>query len=209
MCLGRSPENDWSVEWNPLWNFSRVHHEEKLCDFFFNLGQWFRRCRLKDFLSGALVVLLFGAAEPFMQFWKMASCWIFFWSYMEFGPVVQKMWIKDISCLKLWPPLCSADPNHLCNFSRRYHEEQFFEIVLNLGQWYRRRCRLKDFLSEALATLLFSGAEPFMQFWKRASWGTFMCSYMKLGPVVQDEMSFKEKVNGRTTDEDRSQAQVS
>ena len=36
-----------------------------------------------------------------------------------------------------------------------------------------------------------------------------MCSYMKLGPVVQDEMSFKEKVNGRTTDEDRSQAQVS
>ena len=33
-----------------------------------NLGQWFRRCCLKDFLSGALAVLLFGAAEPFMQF---------------------------------------------------------------------------------------------------------------------------------------------
>ena len=45
-----------------------VHHEEQFCDFLFNLGQWFRRCRLKDFLSGALAVLLFGAAEPFMQF---------------------------------------------------------------------------------------------------------------------------------------------
>ena len=25
--------------------------------------------------------------------------------------------------------------------------------------------------------------------------------YMKLGPVVQEKMSFKEKVNGRATDE--------
>ena len=39
--------------------------------------------------------------------------------------------------------------------------------------------------------LLFSGAEPFKQFRKRASWGTFMCSYVN--PVVQEEM-FKEKV---------------
>ena len=37
-------------------------------NFFLNLGQWLRRCRLKDFLSGALAVLLFGAAGPFMQF---------------------------------------------------------------------------------------------------------------------------------------------
>ena len=36
--------------------------------FFLNLGQWFRRCRLKDFLSEALVALLFGGAEPCMQF---------------------------------------------------------------------------------------------------------------------------------------------
>ena len=27
-----------------------------------------------------------------------------------------------------------------------------------------------------------------------------MCSYMKLGPVVQEEMSFKEKVYGWTHD---------
>ena len=34
---------------------------------FLNLAQWFRRiCRLKYFLSGALSVLLFGAAEPYL-----------------------------------------------------------------------------------------------------------------------------------------------
>ena len=31
-----------------------------------------------------------------------------------------------------------------------------------LGQWFRRRCLLKDFLSGVLATLLFSEAKPFM-----------------------------------------------
>ena len=36
------------------------------------------------------------------------------------------------------------------------------KLFLNLGQWFR--CLLKDFLSGALATLLFSEAEPFMQF---------------------------------------------
>ena len=51
---------------------------------------------------------------------------------------------------------------------------------------------LKDFLSGAFAALLFGGAELFMQFLKRASLGTFMLSYMKFGPVVQEQMSFKE-----------------
>ena len=53
------------------------------------------------------------------------------------------------------------------NSGRGYYEEQFCEIILNLGQWFRRRCCLKDFLSGALEALLFGGAEPFMQFWKR------------------------------------------
>ena len=53
--LCRSPENDWSVEWNHMWNFGRVHHEEQFYEIILNLGQCFRRrwC-LKDFLSGAL-----------------------------------------------------------------------------------------------------------------------------------------------------------
>ena len=68
---------------------------------------------------------------------------------------------KGISYLELWQPLSSAERNHLCNFGRGYYEEQFCELMLNLGQWFR--CRLQDFLSGALAALLFHDGEPFMQ----------------------------------------------
>ena len=34
--------------------FGKVHHEEQFCEIILNLGQWFRRCSLKDFLSGTL-----------------------------------------------------------------------------------------------------------------------------------------------------------
>ena len=69
---------------------------------------------------------------------------------------------KDTSYLELWPTFCSAEQNHLCNFGRGYQEEQLCEIILNLDQWFR--CQLKDYLSGALAALLFGGVEPFMQF---------------------------------------------
>ena len=46
------------------------------------------------------------------------------------------MSFKDISYLELWQPFCSAEWNHLCNFDRRYYEEQFCEIILNLDQWF-------------------------------------------------------------------------
>ena len=39
-----------------------------------NLDQLFRKCRLKIFLSIALLALLFSAAKPFVQFWTRASC---------------------------------------------------------------------------------------------------------------------------------------
>ena len=29
---------------------------------------------------------------------------------------------------------------YLCNFGKEYYEEQFCEIILNLGQWFRSRC---------------------------------------------------------------------
>ena len=45
----------------------------------------------------------------------------------------------------------------MCNFGRGYYEEHFCEIILNSGKWFRRRYRLKDFLSRALAALLFGG----------------------------------------------------
>ena len=47
----------------------------------------------------------------------------------------------------------------MCNFGRGYQEEQFCEIILNSGQWLRRSRFLKDSLSGALATLLFSRVE--------------------------------------------------
>ena len=51
----------------------------------------------------------------------------------------------------------------MCNFGKGYYEEQFCEIILNLGQWFRR-CRLKDFLSGALVALLFSVANHLCNF---------------------------------------------
>ena len=103
---------------------------------------------------------------------------------------------KGISYLELWQPFSLAECNHLCSFGRGYQEELFWIWVSGPGG---------EFFS--LATFLFSGAEPFMQFWKRASWGTFMWSYIKLGPVYQENMSFKEKVyartDGRLTDDGR------
>ena len=58
---------------------------------------------------------------------------------------------RDISFLQLWQQFCSAEQKHLCNFGRECYEEQFCEIILDSGQWFRSRCSLKDFLSGALA----------------------------------------------------------
>ena len=44
----------------------------------------------------------------------------------------------------------------------------FCEIILNLDQWFRRRCHVKYFLSTASSALLFGGVVPFVQFWWRA-----------------------------------------
>ena len=77
--------------------------------------------------------------------------------------VQMEMPFKGISYLELWRPFSWTERYHLCYFGKGYYEEQFCEIILNLGQWFRRRCGLKDFLSVALAALLFGGAQPFMQ----------------------------------------------
>ena len=49
----------------------------------------------------------------------------------------------------------------MSKFGRWYQKEEFCGFISNLGQWLRRRCRLKDFLSGALAALIFSGVKPF------------------------------------------------
>ena len=55
------------------------------------------------------------------------------------------MSFKDISYLELWQPFCSAERNLLCNIDSIYYEDQFCEMILNLDQWFRRRCLLKIF----------------------------------------------------------------
>ena len=64
------------------------------------------------------------------------------------------MSLKDISNLELWQPLCSVEQNHLCNFGRRHHEEQFCEITLNLDKWLRRCLKIY---------LIWSSGSPFVQ----------------------------------------------
>ena len=44
---------------------------------------------------------------------------------------------EGISYLDPWQPFCSAEQNHLCNFGRGYYEDQFCEIILNLGLWFK------------------------------------------------------------------------
>ena len=50
----------------------------------------------------------------------------------------------------------SVDWNHLCNFGRKHHEEQSCEIILNLDQWFRRKCSLK-------VILIWSSGSPFVR----------------------------------------------
>ena len=83
-------------------------------------------------------------------------------SYFEFGPVVQEMSFTDISNLELWQPLSSWSRIICAVLEGGIIRQQFCEIILNLGQWFRRYH--KEFLSGAVVALLFSGAEPFMQF---------------------------------------------
>ena len=49
-------------------------------------------------------------------------------------------------------------------FGRGHHEEHFRETILNLDQWSRRRCHLKNSLSVALEPFLCSVVEPFVPF---------------------------------------------
>ena len=65
---------------------------------------------------------------------------------------------KDASYLELWWPFCSAGQNHLCNFDVGYQEEKFEPVVQEMS------FKSVFFLSGALAALLFSGVEPFVQF---------------------------------------------
>ena len=98
---------------------------------------------------------------------------------------------KDIVYLELWRPFCSADWNHLYNFGRGYHEEQFCETILNLDQWLRR-CNWKIFL-------IWSSGGPFAL--RRGTICAILVEgimrnnsvifFFEFGPLSQEEMPFE------------------
>ena len=51
---------------------------------------------------------------------------------MKFGPVVKEMLFNDIA-----RPFCSGEQKNLGLFGRRYYDECFCEIILNLDQWLK------------------------------------------------------------------------
>ena len=53
-------------------------------------------------------------------------------------------------------PSCSVERKQLYNFEKGHHEEYSCEVISNLDQWFRRRCRLKIFL-------IWSSGGPFVQ----------------------------------------------
>ena len=64
----------------------------------------------------------------------------------EFGPAVQEeMSFKAISYLALWRPILQRSGT-ICAILEEgiMQEKQVCEIILNLGQWFRRRCHLKN-----------------------------------------------------------------
>ena len=83
------------------------------------------------------------------------------------------MSFKDISYLEFWRPFRSAERNHFCHFGRGHYEEQFCEIILNLSQWIRR-CRLKDFLSGALAAPTVQWSETIYAILKKGITGNIL-----------------------------------
>ena len=63
----------------------------------------------------------------------------------EFGTAVQEeVSFKAISYLVLWRPFLQRSGT-ICAILEEgiMQEEQFCEIILNLDQWFRRRCHLK------------------------------------------------------------------
>ena len=51
---------------------------------------------------------------------------------------------QDISYIELWRPFCSKEQNHLCNFGKGHHEEQFCEILFEFGQVVQEKMSSKD-----------------------------------------------------------------
>ena len=67
-----------SAKQNRFCYFERGYHEEQFCEIILYLDQWFRRrCCLKDFLSRALVALVFSCLIHLSNFGRVHLYGIF------------------------------------------------------------------------------------------------------------------------------------
>ena len=83
----------------------------------------------KDISILALVAMLFSRLKIRINFGRGHHEEYFFEIILKLGDVVlEAKWFIDISYLELRWLICLTEPNHLCNFGRRPHEEQSCEI---------------------------------------------------------------------------------
>ena len=80
------------------------------------------------------------------------------------------------------------------------------ELFLNLDQWFRRRCCLR-FLTYEFWRSSCSAEQNHLCNFGRGHYGEHSC-VITLGPVVQEEMLFQEKVYGRRTMDDAQQTKT-
>ena len=155
----------------------------------------------KHFLSSDLVAPLFSRAEPFVQFGLSASWGTILWNYFVFGPVVQvKMSFKYIYYLELWWSLCSIEQNHLCNFGRRHHEEQFCDIILNFDQWFKKKCHLKVFLIWRSGSPLFQRSRTISAILKEDIMGNIHVKLYEIWMLFKENVYGQWKHDGQTHD---------
>ena len=127
------------------WTFCWGHHEEHFSKIILNLDQCLRR----RMMSLKEIPYLELWQPPFQ--WRKTFCAILvdgimrniseklFWIWTSGSVDV----VEDVSHLELWQPLCSVERNHICNFCRGHYGEHSCEIILNLNQWFRGRCRYR------------------------------------------------------------------
>ena len=85
--------------------------------------------------------------------------------------MVQEMAFKDMFYLVLWQPFVRPSRTICAILEEGVIRNNFFEIIFNLDQWFRRKdisyleLWIRNFLSRAMTAHLLGGAEPFVQFW--------------------------------------------
>ena len=55
----------------------------------------------------------------------------------------RRRWRTKYAYIELWWPICSVERCSLCNYVREHYKKHLCELVLNLEQWFRRKCGLK------------------------------------------------------------------